>query len=140
LNYVLQVTVKNNNEEIPLLHDRVENLGQRIGLSPMVLNAVNVSLEEVLVNLNSYGYADRHEHAIEIRIALEEDGRLRIEVEDDGRFFNPLDAPEPDVTKPLEARPIGGLGLFLVRNLMDELSYQRHRDRNLLIMHKKIDG
>jgi len=62
-----------------------------------------------------------------------------VEVEDDGRQFNPLELPEPDLEKKLEERPIGGLGIHLVRNLMDELEYRRTHNKNILIMKKKIN-
>jgi serine/threonine-protein kinase RsbW len=66
-------------------------------------------------------------------------GELKAEVEDDGQPFNPLEAPEVDTTKPLEERTIGGLGIHLVRKLMDGLDYQRQGDRNLLTMKKKTE-
>jgi len=64
-------------------------------------------------------------------------GEIRVDVEDDGRPFNPLEAPEPDTTKPLEKRTIAELGIFLVRKLMNDLEYKRQGDRNLLTIKKK---
>jgi serine/threonine-protein kinase RsbW len=59
-------------------------------------------------------------------------------VEDDGQPFNPLEAPEVDTTKPLEERTIGGLGIHIVRKLMDGLEYQRHEGKNLLVLKKHL--
>ena len=63
---------------------------------------------------------------------------VRVDVEDDGQPFNPLAAPEADTTKPLEERTIGGLGIHLVRKLMDGLEYQRQEGKNLLLMKKAL--
>jgi len=63
---------------------------------------------------------------------------LTAELEDDGRPFNPLEAAEPDLSIPLEERKIGGLGIFLVRKFTTDLAYQRHDEKNLLILKKKI--
>jgi len=65
-------------------------------------------------------------------------GEITIEVEDDGQPFNPLEAPEPDTTKSLEDRLVGGLGVYLVRKLMDGLEYRRHEGKNLLVMKKHV--
>jgi anti-sigma regulatory factor (Ser/Thr protein kinase) len=73
-----------------------------------------------------------------IRVRLDvQPGEVKAEVQDDGQPFNPLEAAEVDTTKPLEERTIGGLGIHLVRKLMDGLEYQRQADRNLLILTKK---
>lgn len=69
-------------------------------------------------NVISYGYDDREEHKIIVCLLMQQ-GKLTVEVENDGRPFNPLDAPEPDIEKPLEERTLGGLGIHLVRNVMD---------------------
>ena len=66
-----------------------------------------------------------------------EPGEMRVDVEDDGQPFNPLEAPEADTTNPLEERTIGGLGVHLVRKLMDGLEYKRQGERNLLTIKKK---
>jgi serine/threonine-protein kinase RsbW len=69
-----------------------------------------------------------------------EPAEVRVEVEDDGRPFNPLEAPDADTTSPLEERPIGALGIHLVRKLTDGLDYKRQADKNLLTLKKKLQG
>ena len=67
-------------------------------------------------------------------------GRLSAEVEDDGRPFNPLTAPAPDLTSAVEDRPVGGLGIHLVRSLMEQVDYRRESGKNHLIMSKRLSA
>lgn len=97
----------------------------------------NLALDEILTNVISYGYNDGLEHIIYIRGCVSKE-TITVEVEDDGRPFNPLDAPEPDVTASIEERPIGGLGIHLVRKLTDHQEYHRREGKNLLVMKKNI--
>jgi len=126
------IRFKNNLSELEKLNLVLAEFGERYHLPSKVLFNLNLALEEILTNIISYGYDDREEHEIIVRLSLEQ-GELTAEVEDDGLPFNPLEAPEPDLNKPLEERPVGGLGIHLVRKLMDELAYQRQEGRNLLL-------
>jgi serine/threonine-protein kinase RsbW/sigma-B regulation protein RsbU (phosphoserine phosphatase) len=96
-----------------------------------------VALEEVIANVIEYGYPDDEEHKIILRLALHRK-TITAEVEDDGVPFNPVRSPEPPVNAPIEDRPLGGLGIHLARSLMDELTYSRSGDRNILHMKKQI--
>ncbi len=89
-----------------------------------------IVVEELLTNLLKYGYQDREPGAAEIALALAQ-GRLTIELIDDGCAFDPFAAPEPDLNQPLEARPVGGLGLRIVRLLTEGAHYSRINDRNV---------
>jgi anti-sigma regulatory factor (Ser/Thr protein kinase) len=62
---------------------------------------------------------------------------LRVEVADDGCPFNPLEHPSPDVSLPLDQRPIGGLGIYMMRKSLDQLEYRREQERNVLVMVKR---
>lgn len=130
--------VANHLSEIARAAGLVEAFGREHGLPARVLFDANLSVDEVLTNVISYGYDDDFEHTIEVRLALVPGG-LRIEVEDDGRPFDPLAAPLPDLTAPIDERPIGGLGLCLVRKLMSSLAYERRDGRNVLTMMRRID-
>jgi len=129
----LSIQIKNNLSGLERLNLILAEFGERYHLPSKVLFNLNLALEEILTNIISYGYDDREEHEIIVRLSLEQ-GELTVEVEDDGRPFNPLEALEPDLNKPLEERPVGGLGIHLVRKLMDELAYQRQEGRNLLLI------
>jgi anti-sigma regulatory factor (Ser/Thr protein kinase) len=132
----ISIELKNNLRELERLNRVLEEYAKLYHLPSNVLFAINLALEEIITNVISYGYRDDDEHDITIRINFNQ-GHLNIEVEDDGLPFNPLEAPEPDLKKPLEEREVGGLGIHLVRNLMEGLEYKRLEGKNLLIMKKK---
>jgi sigma-B regulation protein RsbU (phosphoserine phosphatase) len=132
----LEIKLNNKVSEIERFNQTLTEFGRRHGLAPKIVHDLNLALEEILTNIISYGYTDDREHEIRVSLSVQP-GEVRIEVEDDGQPFNPLAAPEADTTKPLEERTIGGLGIHLVRKLMNDLEYKRQRDRNLLTIRKK---
>ncbi|MBI2470807.1 MAG: ATP-binding protein [Planctomycetes bacterium] len=136
MNRTTTIQIKNNLSELERLSQTVEAFGEANNLSPKILYALNLSLDEIITNVIYYGYNDANEHQIIIRILLK-DEELTVEVEDDGKPFNPLEAEKPDLEKPLEERQVGGLGIHLVTNLMDTLEYKRQEGKNLLVMKKK---
>ena len=97
---------------------------------------LKVSLDEALSNVVRHGRADpRSDVAIGMRVA---GGAVELTVSDAGPAFNPLEAPAPDRTGPLEARAPGGLGIVLVRALMDDVEYARREGRNVLTLRKRL--
>jgi anti-sigma regulatory factor (Ser/Thr protein kinase) len=97
-----------------------------------------VALDEVLSNITKYGRAGAGPTpSVEVLLRLTADD-LEVEVRDDTRPFNPLDVPAPDMTLPVEARPVGGLGIFLVRKLMDAVEYEWTGGRNRLRMRRRL--
>ncbi len=94
-------------------------------------------MEELFANLLHYGYRDTLEHAIFVRCRF--DGAdLHLEIEDDGVPFDLTTAPEPDLTLPLDERPVGGLGIHMVRKSMDSVRYERRAGRNILWCVKRV--
>lgn len=135
------LTLKNDLAELERVAAAVDAFGKRRNLPATALFDLHLALDEVLTNVVSYGYDDDREHEIVVRLMLPaRDGSqlIEVEVEDDGRPFNPLEAAAPDVTAPVEERPIGGLGIYLVRRVMDDLEYQRRQDKNVLVMRKTV--
>jgi anti-sigma regulatory factor (Ser/Thr protein kinase) len=131
----LEITLKNDLAELARVSQRLNEFGAHQRLGARVLHDLHLALEEILANIISYGYADDREH--EITVSLDaQPGEVRVDVEDDGRPFNPLESPEPYTGDSLDDRPVGGLGIHLVRALMDGLEYRRRGDRNLLTMKK----
>jgi len=88
-------------------------------------------IEELVTNTIKYGYDDAGAHCIHVDVDFAA-GRLGIAVRDDGRPFDPLDRPAPDVTLPADQRDIGGLGLHLVRQMTDSLTYERRDGWNIV--------
>jgi anti-sigma regulatory factor (Ser/Thr protein kinase) len=127
----------NRTEELVRLGPFVREFGSAQRLPTDVTEAVQLALEEIVTNVIRHGFDDAGPHTIRIR--LERDGNgVSAVVEDDGRAFDPLSRPVPAIAEPIERRSVGGLGLWLVRNNMDQLHYRRERDKNILVMHKLV--
>jgi len=97
-----------------------------------------VSLDEAVTNVIMYAYPHKKEN---IKIAIKKlKDRVSIKIIDSGAPFNPLDHPTPDVSVKIEDRLVGGLGIHLMRNMMDELNYHRIGDKNCFTLVKYIGG
>ena len=108
-----------------------ERFGGRHCLSARVRWRVAVGIDEILSNIVRYGGVQA---AVILTFSLEQDGTVSVELVDDATPFNPLLAPPPDRTSPLERRPAGTLGIALVRMLMDDTAYERRDGRNHFVM------
>lgn len=133
----MTIVVRNTISELDRVGKLVSEFWTQHGLPPELENDVHLSLEEIVANVIMHGYPDGVSHEFLVRLRLE-DGLLTVEVEDDGVAFNPLDAPEPDVRRPLADRRIGGLGIHLVRHFMDSLEYRREAAKNYFVMRKRV--
>ena len=129
--------LRNDLAELQRLNQLVTEFAEHHGLPSELVFRVTLVLEEIITNVISYGYEDEMEHEISVRLSWE-DPDMKIEVEDDSRPFNPLEAPPPDMVKPLAERPVGGLGIHLVREMMDKLEYRRENDKNLLVLKTRV--
>lgn len=119
---------------------KVEDFGASHGLSMKVIFHLTLVLDELITNIISYGYADFDEHPIDVIIGWK-DNAISVRVEDDAQAFNILeDAPDPEFDVPLEERekPIGGMGVHLVKTMVDEISYERADGKNILSLKKYI--
>jgi serine/threonine-protein kinase RsbW len=101
------------------------------GIEPQELEKLDLVLEEILINVARYAYAPQ-KGLVEVRYLPEGLGKLLVEVIDSGRVFNPLEADPPDLSRGLADRPIGGLGVFLIRSMVASIDYRRDADRNIL--------
>jgi serine/threonine-protein kinase RsbW len=131
------ITIKNQLEQITLLAEELEILAETWDIPMEMMLSMNLVLEELITNIIFYGYEDTLEHSIHIRFAVDQT-MLKIQLEDDAKAFDPLQAPEPKLDQPIEERKIGGLGIHLVRSIMDEVSYQRIDNKNILSMVKDM--
>lgn len=134
----MEFRLKNQLKEIQLLAEAVELYGEENGIPAKTLFQVNLALDELLTNTISYGYPEGGEHEILVSNILTGERELRIEIHDDGKVFNPLEAEEPDTSQGIDERPVGGLGIHLVRQMMDEIEYRREGKQNILVMKKKF--
>jgi anti-sigma regulatory factor (Ser/Thr protein kinase) len=96
------------------------------------IDELELVIEEILVNIARYGYLESASGEAELACAVESAHRLRVVVSDQGRPFNPLASKAPDLSQSLAERQVGGLGIFLVKSLAEELDYERDGDRNVL--------
>jgi anti-sigma regulatory factor (Ser/Thr protein kinase) len=132
-----EITITNRPEDRAIVLDALERFFGEHELPSRALHELQLAVEEHLTNICSYGFADDAAHTIIARIALVR-GAVCVEVEDDGRAFNPLSHPAPDLALSIDERPIGGLGIHMIRKSVDALEYRRERDRNVLMMRKNI--
>ena len=128
--------MRNTIEELSRLAAWIEEQGETQSASPALLMSLNLALEEWVVNVISYAYADAAEHQIELRLWCRPN-EWQIEIEDDGRPFDPTAQAEADTTMPIEHRQIGGLGIHFIRKTMDLFAYRREHDRNLITIVKR---
>lgn len=105
------------------------------GFDEKKIYQVRLVAEEVLVNIINYAYPDKTGD-VEVTLFPEESKGLKVEVADSGISFNPLSRPDPDISAPIEERNIGGLGIYLLRNIMEEVDYKRENNRNILTFRK----
>ncbi|HSJ04819.1 MAG: ATP-binding protein [Verrucomicrobium sp.] len=124
--------------ETELVGKIVREFGQWHEVPEQMVFVVKLSLDELVTNIVVHS-ASRNPtvHEIVLRLVTNQN-ELRAEVEDDGCAFNPLDLPIPDINAPLQDRDPGGLGIHLVRSLMDRVNYQRVGQRNLLVLSKRV--
>lgn len=116
----------------------VESFGCRHRFSERLRQSIDLTLEELLTNIVVYGRAKDHEPRITIRLAVKKDA-VQIEVEDDALPFNPLEYPPVDTSIPLDEKPVGGLGIQIIRKMMDRLEYHRRGDKNVLLMETRLE-
>jgi sigma-B regulation protein RsbU (phosphoserine phosphatase) len=131
------ITLRNDISEIQSLKDTWFKFARENNLSDQIIYDVGLALEEMVSNIIYYGYEDKKEHQIAVRLNLKNE-KLVLEISDDGKEFNPLQYPQPDIKKPTGDREVGGLGIYIVRKIMDELQYHREPGKNILVMKMRL--
>lgn len=119
--------------QLPVLIRFLQEFWSGEKLPPAQAPTFELALEEVFANIVMHGSKPGRVATVEVSLALEASGLTMI-IEDDGPAFDPLTLPAPDITASLADRPVGGLGVFLVQQVMDSVSYQRVGTRNRLTM------
>ena len=134
----LEVSIVNDLGEIERLHEIVEQFTNEHELAPKLTFSIVLVLEELLVNTINYGYASDEERRIVLRFWFA-DGWVTIQVDDDAQAFDPLARDTaPQLGQSVEERQVGGVGIHLVKTMMDDVAYCREGDRNVLTLKKKV--
>ena len=131
------IILANEISEISRLNDFIENIGEEFSLTPDVVFNLTLVLEEAVVNIIKYAYSKEDHQYIFLSARLDE-GSIVFVLTDTGKEFDPTMAPEADVTLSAEDRQIGGLGIFLIRQIMNEVRYERIDGKNVLTLEKKV--
>lgn len=132
--YTLNLT--NDINQVPLLTEWIEQLAEAAGLAMDKTFQLNLALEEAVVNVMNYAYPEQTDMPIIVEASVFDD-RLELVIDDHGIPFDPTQQEEPDLTLSAEDRPIGGLGIMLVRQFMDSIRYEYVDAHNRLYMTMK---
>ena len=135
----ISLRLESRPEELSRIEAAIEDLAVSEDWPQDFTFQIQLALEELIVNVINYGHSEENPEGHEIEVEMRSDEEaLTIEIVDDGQPFDPLDdAPKPDIDAGIEDRPIGGLGVFLVQKMMDEMRYRRDGDRNRLTLVKR---
>ena len=131
------ITIINHLDQLEYLAHVLEEISGEWNIPMKIALNLNLVLEELVTNIIFYGYEDKDEHEININLSYK-NNTIKVQIEDDGRQFDPLQVPEPDIEKTVEDRKIGGLGIHFVRTIMDDVNYLRLGNKNRLTMTKHI--
>lgn len=134
----MKITLRNEIEEIGRMTSFVEEVCERKNAGPKDSFNIRLALEEAVTNVIMYAFPQGETHEFDLTVK-EEGDRLTFIITDSGKEFDPTAAAEPDITLSAEERPIGGLGIFLIRRIMDSVEYRREDGRNVLTMVKTLN-
>jgi len=131
------LVLQNEIPEISKLTLFIDELGEELGLSPELVFNLNLVLEEAVSNIILYAYP-KGEHENISLTAKKTENQLLFVLTDTGKEFDPTLMPDADVNLAAEDRQIGGLGIFLIRQIMNQVEYQRIDGRNVLTLGKDL--
>ena len=131
------ITLDNDVSQVTELNQFVKSVTEELQLDKALSKRIKLAVEEVVVNIMDYAYVADVKGQVKVE-AMANDERLRFILTDSGRAFDPTAVSRADTTLTVEDRPIGGLGILLVRNLMDSINYERIDGQNILRIEKKI--
>ena len=132
------LTLSNDVQEVPLLNAFIDEICEFHNLDEMATMQMNLAIEEAVVNVMNYGYPEGTKGNVDISVQSD-GGCLKFVIKDSGRPFDPTTRDEVDTSLPAEKRAIGGLGIFLVRRLMDSIKYEYKDGHNILTLKKKLE-
>ncbi len=133
----LHFCLANDLAELAHLAETIDALAEELGWDPASAMHINLVLEELTINIISYGYPDGRPGHIDLWLEATPT-KVRLRLEDDGEPFDPFAVSPPDLDLALDDRPIGGLGIHFVRSFMDAYAYHREAERNCVILTKRL--
>ena len=132
------LTLHNDISEVPQLNDFIEAVAERLGIEPSTALQLQLAVEEAVVNVMDYAYPP--DSVGEVSVATTSDGQcLKIVITDSGVPFDPTEQEKADISLSVEERQIGGLGILLVNEIMDTVSYERKDGKNVLTLTKQLN-
>ena len=131
------IVLPNDTKEVPRLSAFVDEVCEALGFTAAVTMQLNLALEEAVVNVMEYAYPEGKSGSVLVEAEKSPD-QIVFTINDSGTPFDPTAQTEPDITLSVEERPIGGLGIHLVRQIMDDIHYERKDDKNILTLIKKL--
>jgi serine/threonine-protein kinase RsbW len=131
-----QLKIRNDINELNRVVAFLDNLEEEWKFPANLKTSFNLVLEEALTNIIFYAYEKNTENEIILEFEMEEN-QLKIILKDNGKPYDPTQQEDPDINLSAEDRPIGGLGIFLIKQMMNQVSYQRRENTNQLTLVKK---
>lgn len=131
-----QIELSDPGHAVRMLSDFLSEILEQGSVPPDVDNAMQLAAEEAVVNIFKHGYKGSAGR-VTVRCVME-DNKVELGIQDEAPFFNPLTLPTPDIDAELDERRIGGLGVYLIRSLMDDVRYKQTKKGNCLIMEKSF--
>lgn len=134
LPYIISKPAKLENLETFLNY--IQEIETELDLDSGLVNKIHLVLEEVLVNIMKYAYPapgnQDNNHNISIKCGIQNQDSFCMQIKDQGLAFNPLETKDPDIHEDMEKRPIGGLGIYLVKQMADQVEYKRENQTNII--------
>ena len=132
------IILHNDVQEVPLMTEFVEKTAEQANLDPSVTMSLTLAIEEAVANIMKYAYPEGEVGPIEINATIN-DGSLAFTIKDSGTPFDPTQVKKADITLSAEDREIGGLGIHLIRNIMDTVEYHHTSSQNILTLTKNLE-
>ena len=133
-----ELRIKNQMAELEKVSQFIDEIGEELGLSMELIMNLNLVMEEMVVNVISYAYPEGTDAEIEL-LAKSDANELTLVLSDQGKEFDPTTKKDSDMSVNPAERELGGMGIYIVKNLMNKVTYQRLEGRNLLTMTKSIN-
>ena len=131
------VRITNHRDQIDTVRKFFDDYSKENKLTEKTVHDIQMALDELLTNIVNYGYEDTDEHQIDIHFGVNDDA-VKVEIVDDSKPYNILEKDNPDISLSMEDKPIGGLGIFLIKKLMSNVDYYTKEGKNHLVMTKEL--